>query len=377
MKKVVNTKVFKYKDNKFIDFFNKHGWVVIENFTSIETLESLKSKFNQIKREKAHSQNIPIDDYASEITQWRNLWREDEVFKNMIFNEKGVHSIAQKGMQWSGVKLLHDHVIEKLNDVTSIFPWHQDSMFWPVDIEGCSVWTPFENVTENGGCLEVIDGSHLNTCDRPLDFMAEEKNDFDISTTKTLLPIKKGSTILLHSLTYHRSSVNKETINRTVYLSLWIHPDAKWRPDLVDWHPINKHVESKEKECLEGKMFPMFGKTVKIKEESKDIHEGTDYGVGISMFNASDKIKEQFRNIVGETNNLFSERNRHIIISETIRNKFCKDEKLLNKVLYGIMISISSYGHDESRNVYNSSYKKWWEIAGEQWDNYQIVKQNS
>ena len=371
MKTRINTKVFKHNDDKFIDFFNIHGWVIIEDFIPLETISLIKSKFESLKKEKAHELNIDINDYEEEITQWRDLWQQDKVFEDMIFDDHGVHSLARKSMKWSGIKLLHDHLLNKRKDTSSVFPWHQDSMFWPVDVEGCSVWTPLEDISKDAGCLEVIDSSHLKGCDKPLDFMAEEKNDFHKDTVKILLPIKKGSTLLLHSFTYHRSSPNIEIQNRTAYLTLWVHPDAKWRPDLVDWHPINKHVESKERESLQGEMFPVFGDTIKLTKSAKDIHTGTDYGVGISMFNSTDKIKEQFEKILGKTDNLFSEKNRLIIVERTIECGICKDEKVLQEVLYKMMIAISSYKQDGSRNVFNSSYKKWWTIAGEAWENYQ------
>lgn len=371
MKTTINTKIFKHNDDKFIDFFNTHGWVIIDNFIPQETIALLKSKFENLKKDKAKELNITISDYEEEITQWRDLWPRNKVFKNMIFDEKGIHSIAKKSMKWSGIKLLHDHIVNKRKDTTSIFPWHQDSMFWPVDTEGCSVWTPFDDVSENGGCLEVIDGSHLHGCDQPLDFMAEEKNDFAADKVKILLPIKQGSTLILHSLTYHRSSPNRETKNRTAYLALWVDSDAKWRPDLVDWHPINKHVESQKKKSLQGKMFPVFGKTVTTITPTKDIHGGTDYGTDISMFNSTEKIQEQFKKILGETDDLFSEKNRQIIITKTIQYGFYSDEKVLKEVLNKMKIAISSYKKDGSRNVYNSSYKKWWSIAGEKWENYQ------
>ena len=114
--------------------------------------------------------------------------------------------VAQEGMDWPGVRLLHDHIIAKPAGKTNRkIPWHQDSMFWPVDLPGCSTWTPMEDVGVTGGCLEVIDASHLEGCEQPVDFMAEERWEFGDEAERVLLPVKAGSTVLLHSLTWHRS----------------------------------------------------------------------------------------------------------------------------------------------------------------------------
>ena len=50
-------------------------------------------------------------------------------------------------------------------------------------------------------------------------------------------------------------------------------PDAKWRPDLVDWHPINEHVEA-ELVRLEGKNSPTSERSV-CSNSCDNIHSGT------------------------------------------------------------------------------------------------------
>ena len=132
-------------------------------------------------------------------------------------------------------------------------------MFWPVDIPGCSTWTALMPVGLEDGCLEVVDKSHLEGCENPVDFMAKEREDFPEDSVRVRIPINSGSTILLHSLTWHRSSPNLGDHDRPAHIGLWIHPDAKWRPDLVDWHPVNEYVESTPGSRLEGERFPSFG----------------------------------------------------------------------------------------------------------------------
>ena len=99
--------------------------------------------------------------------------------EELIF-EPHLHSIAQSGMGWNGTRLLHDHLICKPHKGSNKkIPWHQDSMFWPVDTHGCSTWTALKDVTVDDGCLEVIDMSHLEGCETPVDFMAKERRIFN------------------------------------------------------------------------------------------------------------------------------------------------------------------------------------------------------
>lgn len=375
MKTIINTSSFDYGDDKGVDFFNAHGWVVINNLLSTEKITALKNQYSNMKVRYAKEAKIDICDYEAEITQWRDLWLEGGAFKEVIFDESGIQSVAQMGMAWQGIRLLHDHIITKPSSTSkNIIPWHQDSMFWPVDLPGCSTWTPLVDTPVERGCLEVIDSSHLNGCSKPLDFMAKEKDDFSDKLTHFLLPVKAGSTVLLHSLTWHRSSPNNTGVDRPVHIALWLHTNVRWRPDLVDWHPVNNYVNSKPGKLLKGDMFPAFGIHTPTLIPTTDIHSGTEYSDDISMFNSGIKIASQLSKILeidGSIDMLLkSKKNRQKIIKKTIQLAFCDDQKEMEKVLYKLWIDLDSYRKNKSRNVYNLTTKKWWELAGKQWDAY-------
>ena len=126
-----------------------------------------------------------------------------------LFFSPVLHQSCWESMGWQGARLLHDHIICKPHKGhNDKIPWHQDSMFWPVDSPGVSSWTPFLDVGLDDGCLQVIDMSHLGGCDSPVDFMAKEKDEFPEDAVQVFLPVSKGDTILIHSLTWHRSSPN-------------------------------------------------------------------------------------------------------------------------------------------------------------------------
>ena len=372
MQEIVNVNTFNVDDVEYIHHYNEHGWVVLNNVLSGNALEMATAAWNQMKKEYAGEMGMELDDYEKEVSQWRDLWMRGGVFRDLIFADD-IRTIASEGMGWNGSRLLHDHIIAKPHKGSNKkIPWHQDSMFWPVDLPGCSTWTPLIDVSVNDACLEVIDGSHLHGCEEPVDFMALEREEFSEDSIKVKLPLTAGSVILLHSLTWHRSSPNMGDTDRPAHLSLWVHPDAKWRPDLVDWHPINDHVESKPGCRLEGMKFPSFGVIDSVDVPSVDIHSGTIRHNEISMFDASKIVGRQLGEICGKDGGiveiLSDSENLDIIISKTMDYGFCDDGGALKAALNRLWISYSAYQLHRARNVYNDAYAHWWELAGSKWN---------
>jgi len=374
MKTIVNDVSFSIDNNSWIEFYNLHGWVVIDDSLSYDILQDALSQWLDLKVKFASEMGLSLEEYQLEVSQWRDLWTNDGAFKKLIFSSF-LHPIAQTGMGWKGSRLLHDHIICKPHKGSNKkIPWHQDSMFWPVDTPGCSTWTGLKQVKVEDGCLEVIDKSHVEGCESPVDFMAKERDTFPEDSIRVQLPINVGSTILLHSLTWHRSSPNLGKHDRPAHLALWIHPDSKWRPDLVDWHPVNEHVESRPKTRLEGMKFPYFGEIELLQRPEDDIHSGTLRENSISMFDASKIVGAQLTIISGSRGGfaqILSDKTLiRKIINKTVKLGFCTDGDLIRESLERLRVSYLAYELHKARNVYNDAYANWWNIAGEAWNNY-------
>jgi ectoine hydroxylase-related dioxygenase (phytanoyl-CoA dioxygenase family) len=356
------------------EFFNRHGWVVINQRLNETTVNEARSSWMDMRKRCAQEMDVSMDAYRKEISQWRDLWTQGGVFLDLLDKHDQVRGVAQEGMDWLGVRLLHDHIIAKPAGKTNKkIPWHQDSMFWPVDLPGCSTWTPMEDVGIAGGCLEVIDASHLEGCEQPVDFMAEERWEFGDKAERVLLPVKAGSTILLHSLTWHRSSPNTTDFDRPVHIGLWIHPSARWRPDLVNWHPVNAHCSIESGHRLEGDMFPMWGEMEETRVPDVQIHKGTVRNGGISMFDASSILSRQVSTILQKEGTLSSllstSAKRREVMEKTIECGVClkdQEEEILD-ILERLYICHAAYVLHKARNVFNATYAEWWRLAGETW----------
>ena len=374
MKTIENKTTFREMNTEAIDFFNRHGWVVIHQRLDQQTIDSTHDAWSGLRQQYAGELGVELEVYRKEISQWRDLWTQGGVLFDLLDDQNNVRGIAQDGMGWEGVRLLHDHIIAKPSgDSNKKIPWHQDSMFWPVDLPGCSTWTPLEDVPINGGCLEVIDASHLEGCETPIDFMAEERWDFDEDSTRVLLPVDAGSTVLLHSLTWHRSSPNQTESDRPVHIGLWVHPSVRWRPDLVDWHPVNAHCSINPGERLEGEMFPMWGEMIDTQAPIVQIHSGTPKDGVISMFDASNILSRQIAGILQLEGNLTSllasQDQRELVMQKTLEIGIITEHQVpeLLDVLERLYICHAAYILHKARNVFNATYADWWSIAGEQW----------
>ena len=372
MKQEVNARKFEKDDPEFVEFFNEHGWVVLKGNLTSDVIQGGLGQWANLKQRYAHEMGLSLVEYENEVSQWRNLWHNEKgYFRDLIYTPV-LHECAWESMGWEGARLLHDHIICKPHKGhNDKIPWHQDSMFWPVNSPGVSTWTPFRDVTLSDGCLEVVDRSHLGGCSSPVDFMAKEKDEFPEDSVQVFLPVSAGDTVLLHSLTWHRSSPNKGNHDRPVHIGLWIHSDSKWRPDLVDWHPVNEHVEAEPMGRLEGELFPSFGKLNELIDSGEDIHGGTIRHNSISMYDASKIVAQQMKTIAGSRQSLpeilGSQSHVQSIIQATLEQGFSDDEEIVREALKRLEISFSAYEKHRARNVYNSAYSNWWEVAGHRW----------
>ena len=94
---IVNERFFQSDDRGWIEFYNKHGWVVIKNNLNSQIIKSTILDWENLKKDCAKEMGIPVNEYELEISQWRDLWTNEGTFKELIFSPY-LHSIAQDGM---------------------------------------------------------------------------------------------------------------------------------------------------------------------------------------------------------------------------------------------------------------------------------------
>jgi len=87
----------------------------------------------------------------------------------------------------------------------SDLPWHQDGgNFWGLDREPVlQIWTAIDDAPLDGGCVEVVSGSHRGGLVTPLGGVIPKDRVVDVEVTP--LPAVAGEVLLLHNHLWHRS----------------------------------------------------------------------------------------------------------------------------------------------------------------------------
>ncbi|MCC6521499.1 MAG: phytanoyl-CoA dioxygenase family protein [Polyangiaceae bacterium] len=88
-------------------------------------------------------------------------------------------------------------------------PWHQDGgRFWGLDRDpGLQAWTALDDAPVDGGCLEVLEGSHRLGLATPLGGVVPARllEEADAEARALPLPAEAGEVILLHNYAWHRT----------------------------------------------------------------------------------------------------------------------------------------------------------------------------
>lgn len=88
-------------------------------------------------------------------------------------------------------------------------PWHQDAgKLWGLSADpDVQVWTALDDAPEDGGCLEVVPGSHQWGLASPLGGVVGESlvQARNAEALALALPARAGESLLVHNLVWHRS----------------------------------------------------------------------------------------------------------------------------------------------------------------------------
>jgi phytanoyl-CoA hydroxylase len=89
----------------------------------------------------------------------------------------------------------------------SDIPWHQDGgKLWGLSQEPeLQIWTALDDAPENGGCIEVIPGTHDNGLVTALGGVIPADRVQAANVQPVPLPAKAGDVVLLHNQVWHRS----------------------------------------------------------------------------------------------------------------------------------------------------------------------------
>jgi phytanoyl-CoA hydroxylase len=129
-------------------------------------------------------------------------WLENDWFENVVCPVVG-----------RDVAIYRAILMTKAASGGTVLPWHQDAgKFWGLDRDPpIQIWTALDDAPEDGGCVEVLPGSHAGGLATPLGGLVPAAHvaaaDADARAVK--VPAKAGDVIVLHNLLWHRSGTNR------------------------------------------------------------------------------------------------------------------------------------------------------------------------
>lgn len=209
-------------------FFEKNGYLVIEDIISDEELEKYRKIYDQFldgvidsgKNRSDLGVGLGKNEKVENITQI--MWPSDFVPEvlQMTYHERAL-SIA-KGLQGRDMEMDFDMLINKAPHTETITPWHQDAAYWinMPDKRAVSCWLALDNTTLDNGCMWYVPGSHLLPL--RLHYNAGGKGgalSCDASESEGIgIALRPGSCILHHGATLHYSRGNKTDSQRRAYI---------------------------------------------------------------------------------------------------------------------------------------------------------------
>lgn len=98
-------------------------------------------------------------------------------------------------------------VMNKSAEGGSNLPWHQDGgTFWGLERDpDLQAWTALDDAPADGGCLEIVPGTHRLGLATPLGGVIPDEIVREHEDRRVLVPVVAGEVVLIHNYVWHRS----------------------------------------------------------------------------------------------------------------------------------------------------------------------------
>ncbi|MBS1495998.1 MAG: phytanoyl-CoA dioxygenase family protein [Bacteroidetes bacterium] len=227
-----------------VDFYDTNRYIKLKHVFNEETLQF----FNTVIAEqvaKMNTVNTALEErstYGKAFLQLFNLWRENEVIKELVFSKR-LAKIATDLMQTNGVRLYHDQALFK-EAGGGITPWHADQYYWPLETDKTiTAWMPLQATPLELGPLEFSAGSHQIVEGRELEIGDESEiaieRKLKVTDFKHVIEPFDAGEISFHSgWAFHRAGANTTNMMRKVMTIIYMDKDMKLKK------PENKNQEN-------------------------------------------------------------------------------------------------------------------------------------
>ncbi len=229
------------------EFYKEQGYVIIEDFLSPSELGHLRGALDRLVEEKA--KNLDKDEGGFNLEKARTD-SEANPFRGPVL-APGLLRKIQEITKYSPEFLAFSESDKMLNLVEDLIgsniyyhsskimfkparhggckPWHQDYAYWAsTKPEQVTCWIALDDATPENGCMQLIPGSHKGG------LVKHTRSELQVDAKALPLekvkvaPMKAGSLLAFHVLTFHYSGPNTSDKGRR---ALIVDYDPNRRPD--------------------------------------------------------------------------------------------------------------------------------------------------
>lgn len=144
-----------------IEFYQQNRYIKLKHVFDAATIAFFNDAISQ-RVAVMNQETKPLeerDTYGKAFLQLFNLWRADDVVKELVLSKR-LAKIAAELMQTDGVRIYHDQALFKEGG-GGITPWHADQYYWPLETDKTvTAWIPLQATPLEMGPLEFSAGSH-------------------------------------------------------------------------------------------------------------------------------------------------------------------------------------------------------------------------
>lgn len=216
--------------------WQRDGMVVVTDLFETSELETIE---RNVSRLLAGDGGIPehelVYEPGSSPPRLRNAFRLH--LYSQFFRELASHSgLAGVMSQLLGspLRLYGTQMFLKPGRVGTEVPWHQDMPYWPFSpAELATAWIALDDTTIANGCVRFLKGTHqLGVL--PHEPSGVAGNSLRLSesaipkdSVEVAMEVKKGSVVIHHCLTVHRSEPNHSPNDRRGLLYMYMSPNVR------------------------------------------------------------------------------------------------------------------------------------------------------
>lgn len=218
----------RYLSDSQIDFYNTHGYLVVEDIITQEEVAMYKNIYDDFLSGQINvganrsdlGANLGDSKKVENITQI--MWPSEFMrsLLDMPYHQRAL-SIS-KELMGEDMEMDFDMLINKAPLTNTITPWHQDEAYWVnvPDKRATSCWLALDNATIDNGCMWFVPGSNLTPV-RPHRFAAGVGGALTCDASEAegiAIELQPGSCTFHYGRTLHYSRGNSTSGQRRAFI---------------------------------------------------------------------------------------------------------------------------------------------------------------